>query len=156
MADEPGNPLAERVAELLGERQVATAESCTAGRIATALATVTGAVDFLCGALVSYQEEIKRDHLGVRAESVYSDEAAAEMARGACRMFGAQVAVGVSGVVGDEPEDGVEPGTVFIATVVDGDVRSRRYRFDGSPVERCEQARDQALRDLGAALEEYT
>ncbi|HWL45095.1 MAG TPA: nicotinamide-nucleotide amidohydrolase family protein [Ilumatobacter sp.] len=144
--------LAEQVADALGGRQVATAESCTAGRVATALASVSSAVDFFAGSLVGYREDIKRAHLGVGAESVYSEEAAGEMARGACRLFDTAVAVATSGVVGDDPEDGVAPGTVFIATAVDGTVRANRYRYDGTPAERCERARDQALRDLATAL----
>lgn len=63
---------AERIATLLDGRSVATAESCTAGRIAETLACVPGAVEFLRGGLVAYQEEIKRRLLGVVAESVVS------------------------------------------------------------------------------------
>ena len=143
---------AEAVVEALAGRQVATAESCTAGRIASALATVPGAIDFFAGTLVGYQDEVKRDQLGVRAESVYSSQAVEEMVRGACRLFDVPAAVATSGVVGDEPEDGVAPGTVFIATAVDGVVNARRHRFDGAPEERCEQAATQALRDLALDL----
>lgn len=143
---------AERIAEALGLRRVAAAESCTAGRIASALACVPGAVDFFAGSLVGYQDEAKREHLDVQAESVYSVDAVTEMARGACRLFGAEVAVATSGVVGDEPEDGVPPGTVFIATAVDDVVTAHRYRFEGAPEQRCELAAAQALHDLAEAL----
>ncbi len=75
--------LAHRVAELLDGRTVATAESCTAGRVAEALATVERATEFLRGGIIAYQEWIKRDMLGVTADSVLTSEAAAQMAIGA-------------------------------------------------------------------------
>ena len=62
--------VARRVAQLLQGRQIGTAESCTAGRVAEVLACVEEASDFLRGGLVAYQDAIKRQLLGVTAESV--------------------------------------------------------------------------------------
>ena len=87
-----------------------------------------------------YQEDLKRSLLGVTADSVYSEDAVSEMALGAARRFGADAAVATSGVSGDEPVDGVEPGSVFIATPLDGDVRSRAYHFAGSSPVVCHAA----------------
>ena len=92
--------LAHRVAGLLGGRTIATAESCTAGRIAEVLACVESAVDFLRGGLVAYQDAVKHDLLGVVAESVLSVEAAAQMAAGAAELFDADVTVSTTGVAG--------------------------------------------------------
>jgi PncC family amidohydrolase len=144
--------LAERVAEQLGVRYVVTAESCTAGRVAEQLADVASASDVLRGALVAYQDEAKRKLLGVTAPSVVSEEAAAEMATGACALFDAEVAVATTGVAGEDPVDGVEPGTVFIATCVDGRVTARRHRWDPTDGDVREHATVQALRDLCADL----
>jgi nicotinamide-nucleotide amidase len=149
---EGAEELAARIAELVGARHVITAESCTAGRVAEALATAEHAVDFLRGGLVAYQDEIKRTFLDVTAESTISAEAAEQMATGACHTFGADIAVATTGVAGDEPHDGELPGTVYIAVAVDGAVAARKYRFDGSPEEVCERARVQALADLRDAL----
>lgn len=145
-------PAAREVADHLDGRTVATAESCTAGRIGRALAAVENAADFFRGTLVAYQEEIKRAHLGVEADSVYSREAAEQMALGACELLGAEAAVATTGVVGGDPQDGVPPGTVFVATAVDGVASGIRYRFDGEPEDICEQASEQALRDLASVL----
>ena len=93
--------LARRVAELLDGRTIATAESCTAGRLAEVLACVEKATDFLRGGLVAYQDEIKRQLLGVTADSVLSIDAAKEMAVGALGLFGADV---VSSVLGQCPK----------------------------------------------------
>jgi nicotinamide-nucleotide amidase len=148
----PDLDLARRVAELLAGRSIATAESCTAGRVAEVLAGVEKASDFLRGGLVAYQDEVKRDLLGVRAESVLSAQAAEEMAAGAARLLDADVTVATTGVAGDVSEEGTPPGTVYIATWVDGDVRSATHRFEGTPEEVCDQARDQALQALIAAM----
>lgn len=143
---------AERIATLLDGRSVATAESCTAGRIAETLACVPGAVEFLRGGLVAYQEEIKRRLLGVVAESVVSLNCARQMATGVCDLLSADIGVATTGVAGDEPEDGVQPGTVFIGVAVDGDVSAGRYVFAGEPAEVCDRAKRQALCDLLDAL----
>jgi nicotinamide-nucleotide amidase len=67
-------------------------------------------------------------------------------------LFDADVTVATTGVAGDETEEGTPPGTVYIATAVGGRAVAMEYRFDGTPVEVCEQARRQALLDLIRAL----
>jgi nicotinamide-nucleotide amidase len=42
------------------------------------------------------------------------------MATGVCRVLSADVSVAVTGVAGPDPQDGQEPGTVWMATCVDG------------------------------------
>ena len=118
---------ADAIAELLDGRTLCCAESCTGGRVVQAFATVEYASNWLRGGLVAYQLEIKRRQLGVRAESMYTEQCAAEMALGAAKLFDADVAVSTTGVVGDEPEDGVAPGTIFIGTYVDGEVVTKRH-----------------------------
>jgi nicotinamide-nucleotide amidase len=144
--------LAQRVATLLGDRTIATAESCTAGRVAETMACVEKATEFLRGGLVAYQDTIKRRLLGVTAESVLTTAAAEEMAAGVAALLEADVTVATTGVAGDEEQDGTPPGTVYIATSVDGVVSSKVHRFDGSPEEVCDHARRQALLDLVDAM----
>ena len=144
--------LARRVADLLDGRTIATAESCTAGRVAEVLATVEKATDFLRGGIVAYQESIKRDLLGVEAVSVLTERAAAEMAIGAARLLRADVTVSTTGVAGGDTQEGTPPGTVYIATSVNQKVTTAEHRFKGSPEQVCDKARHQALLDLIAAL----
>jgi nicotinamide-nucleotide amidase len=139
---------AELVALALNGRAIASAESCTAGRICEALATVTGASDWFRGGVVAYQEPVKRALLDVEAASVLSEQAAAEMATGVAELLEADVSVATTGVAGDEPVDGVVPGTVFIATCVGGSLRVATHHFGGDPVEVCEAASDCALTSL--------
>lgn len=147
--------LARRVAELLDGRTIATAESCTAGRVAEVLACVEGAAGFLRGGLVAYQDEVKRSLLGVTASSVLTLEAAKQMASGAVRLLRADVAVSTTGVAGDEVEEGTPPGTVYIGTAVGDRVAATEHHFEGTPEQVCDQARRQALRDIAAALRDH-
>jgi PncC family amidohydrolase len=144
--------LAARVAELLDGATIATAESCTAGRIAEALATVERATEFLRGGIVAYQEWVKRDLLGVTAESVLTSESAAQMAIGAARVLHADIAVSTTGVAGGETKEGTRPGTVYIGTSVNQRVSAREHHFTGDPEQICDKARHQALLDLIDAL----
>jgi nicotinamide-nucleotide amidase len=144
--------LAEHIVELLDGRTIATAESCTAGRVTQALASVPKAAEFLRGGLVAYQDEPKQWLLGVTADSVLTSVAAQQMAAGAAKLLQADVTVATTGVAGHEPEDGTPPGTVYIATSIDGRVTSATHQFDGEPSAVCDQATSQALRDLLARL----
>jgi nicotinamide-nucleotide amidase len=146
--------VATRVVALLNGRTIATAESCTAGRVAEVLACVNKASEFLRGGVVAYQEAVKRDLLHVTAESVLTGQAAEQMARGVARLLDAQVAVSTTGVAGDQEEDGTPPGTVYIGIAIDGAVTSSVHRFDGTPQEICDHARRRALLDLADALSE--
>ena len=144
--------LGEAVAALLGDRQLACAESVTAGRLASTFASVERAVTFFRGGAVTYQRSVKEALLGLTARSVLSLEAAEQMASGACRLFDAQVAVATTGLAGGDPRDGVPVGTVFVGVCVDGRVASSRHHFDGDPEEVCAAAERQALLDLLDAL----
>lgn len=144
--------IAERIVAELDGRSLATAESCTAGRVATTFAAVADAAEFFRGGLVAYHEETKRNVLGVTAPTVFSEAAAAEMAASVCTMLSADISVATTGVAGETEVGGVDPGTVFVATCVDGQIETTTHRFDGDPEEVCEAARDGALADLARRL----
>ena len=139
---------AAAVVAWLGSRTVACAESCTAGRLSLAFAAVGGAERWFRGGLVAYQVPVKRALLGVTEPSVLNEAAAQEMAAGAASLLSADVTVATSGVVGGEPQDGVAPGTVFIATSVDGTVTAHTHRFEGEAEQVMDAAVRQALVDL--------
>jgi nicotinamide-nucleotide amidase len=106
--------LAARVGtRLLSARQrVVTAESCTAGWVAKALTDAAGASQWLDSGYVTYSNEAKRRALGVSGRTLQrfgavSEQTVREMARGALRISGADVAIAVSGIAGP---DGATPG----------------------------------------------
>jgi nicotinamide-nucleotide amidase len=137
---------------LLAGRQLATAESLTGGLVAQAVAAEQGASSWYRGGVVAYEHDTKYRVLGVVPGPVVTERAACEMATGVAELLDASAAVSLTGAAGPEPYDGASPGTVVIATFVDGHVSARKYHFEGTPERVCEQARDEALRALRSAL----
>jgi nicotinamide-nucleotide amidase len=108
---------------------MATAESMTGGMIGARLTEVPGASRAFVGSVVSYANSVKHDLLGVPEGPVVSEASVRAMAAGVCRVTGANVSVAVTGVAGPEPQEGVEPGVVWIATSVDGVTDALEVRF---------------------------
>jgi nicotinamide-nucleotide amidase len=146
---------AERIARYArgAGRRVAAAESVTAGAVAQQLAAAPDAGEWFVGSVVAYRAEVKFSVLGVDPGPVISARAAGQMARGAARLLGAEIAVGVTGAGGPGVTEGRSPGTVFIAVVDCHGEQVREYRFDGEPVEVVRCASAQALHDLADACE---
>ena len=110
-------------------RTLATAESLTGGMIAARLVAVPGASDVFLGSLVTYSAETKRRLLGVPAGPVVSEQAVRAMAAGVCEQLGADCSLAVTGVAGPAASDGEEPGTVWMATSIDGEIVAHRQVF---------------------------
>jgi|AGTN01.1.fsa_nt_gi competence/damage-inducible protein CinA C-terminal domain len=144
--------LAETLVALLEDAgiNIATAESCTGGMVASAIVDVSGASGVFYEGLVTYSNNSKIDRLGVGVDTLYergavSEETAVEMADGLLRD---SVALGVSttgiaGPQGGTPEKPV--GLVYIAVVSEKhtDVYKNIFAGDRNAVRR--QARNAAL-----------
>lgn len=110
---------------------LATAESCTGGLAASRIVDVSGASGVLRGGVVAYSNEVKEGVLGVSKETLsrfgaVSRECAAEMAEGARRITGADIAVSTTGVAGPDggtPEKPVGRVYVAVATAKRTEVR---------------------------------
>jgi nicotinamide-nucleotide amidase len=96
------------------------AESLTGGFVGARIANVPGASRTFRGSIASYATEVKRTVLGVTAEKVVSEEAVKQMAEGAQRVLGADVAISVSGVAGPDEMEGQPVGTVWYGIAVPG------------------------------------
>ena len=105
------------------------AESLTGGLIASRICDIPGASAAFRGAIVSYASEIKFELLGVPEGPVVSEAAVRAMVEGAARVLGADCAIAVTGVAGPAAQDGEEPGVVWMATLVDGEVVATRAKF---------------------------
>jgi nicotinamide-nucleotide amidase len=105
------------------------AESLTGGMIGSRLTNVPGASTVFKGSLVTYGSDVKRALLGVPDGPVVSEAAVGAMAEGACRVLGSDCSIAVTGVAGPDPQDGEEPGTVWMATSVDGVVETSRVKY---------------------------
>jgi len=101
----------ERLEAQVGERlrakgwTICAAESCTGGLIMHRLTNVPGSSDYVLGGVVSYANSAKQHILRVRqgtliAYGAVSEPVAGEMATGARDLFGATLAVSVTGIAG--------------------------------------------------------
>ncbi len=92
---------------------LSTAESLTCGRVQSAIASISGASEYFLGGITAYSLDQKVRHLGVdraaarRVNSV-SAEIAEQMAQGACRLFGSDLAVATTGYAEPSKADRVE------------------------------------------------
>lgn len=128
---------AKQLVEQLSARgwRIAFAESCTAGLAAATLASVSGASRVMEGALVTYSVAAKCRLLGVMQETVdtytvYSEEVAREMAEGASRKLGTEVAVGITGIAGPTGALPDKPvGTVSFGYCIAGRTCTETVRF---------------------------
>ena len=126
----------EAVIEKLKEKQmkVATAESCTGGLIAKRITDVPGASEvFDCG-IISYANEIKHRVLGVSEDDLnkygaVSEPVARQMAQGALKVSGADIAVSVTGIAGPDSDSTNKPvGLVYIGLADRDNVWVRELR----------------------------
>jgi nicotinamide-nucleotide amidase len=115
---------------------VATAESLTGGLVTAALTSVPGSSAAVVGGLVVYKTELKATLAGVNGRALYEYGAvhpliAEELARGAAERCGATWGLGLTGVAGPDPQDGVAPGTVHIGLFGAGTTEVRTVQVAG-------------------------
>ena len=120
---------------------VATAESCTGGKIASLLSAVPGASSYFKGSVVSYASQAKIDVLHISEEiiskhSVVSAEITEAMALSVQKMMRTDFAIATTGNAGPSKGDSAaELGTVFIAIATPNGVFSEEFNF-GQPREK--------------------
>lgn len=104
---------------------LATMESATGGLLTSVLTDVPGASAYFKGGMVTYQTQTKIDAgvdpAVIEEFGVVSAETAGAMAKAARARFATDFGIGVTGVAGPDPEDGVPPGTVHVAVAGPGD-----------------------------------
>ena len=99
---------------------LATAESCTGGRVASRMTALPGVSSVYRGGVVSYWTSVKADVLGVPQDilneyGAVSEPTARAMAEGARRITGADIGVSVTGVAGPDRDERDNPvGLVYI------------------------------------------
>ncbi len=129
--------LEELVGKLLKDKHctVATAESCTGGKVASLITSVSGSSEYYKGSVVSYCNEVKADVLGVsRADlekyGAVSSTVAEQMASGVRHLLKTDYAVATTGIAGPTGGSDEKPvGTVWIAVATPTKVVSRKYVF---------------------------
>jgi nicotinamide-nucleotide amidase len=136
---------------------LAVAESLTGGALAAAVVDVPGASAVLRGGVVAYATDLKHALLGVdgdllAAEGAVHPEVARQMADGVRERLGATWGLATTGVAGPDPQDGVPPGTVYVAISGPGAARVERLLLPGGRGEVRAAAVRRALLLLGLVL----
>ena len=122
-------------------KTIATAESCTGGKIAQMLTSVSGASDYFRGSVISYATDTKVSMLNVDATTIekftaVSKEVASEMALGIQKLMKTDYALATTGNAGPTKGDAdAEVGTVFIALATPTAVLIEEFNF-GQPREK--------------------
>lgn len=135
---------ARRVVATMTDRDLtlATAESLTGGLIGATITEVPGASRVFLGGAVTYANSVKETMLGVdridiEAFSVISSQVATSMAAGVRDLTGADWAIAVTGAAGPDPQEGHEPGEVWVCVmgpqigVLPSPVQTQQFFFEG-------------------------
>ena len=131
------------IARLLTQqnRTISSAESCTGGKIAQLLTSVSGASNYFKGSIVSYSTETKISVLGIpedliKEHSVVSAAVAKQMAINVKNRMKTDYAIATTGNAGPSKGDSnAELGTVFIALATPKEVIVEEFNF-GQPREK--------------------
>jgi nicotinamide-nucleotide amidase len=132
----PADPAALHALLRARGETVAVAESLTGGLLAAALTETPGASATFRGGLVVYATDLKARLAGVpapllAAQGPVSPDVAAALAGGARDRLGATYGLGVTGVAGPDPQDGVPVGTVYLGLATPRGGQLRRLTLPG-------------------------
>ena len=154
--------LSKSISELLynSDKTLATAESCTGGRIAESIISIPGASNYFKG-VVSYTNEVKENILGVshqvlEEQTAVCEEVAKEMVLGAIKALNVDYAIsatGVAGPTGGTPE--IPVGTIWIGYGSKDDVRTLKLTEDFGRDINLAIATNTALKSMVAFLNDH-
>ena len=114
---------------------IATAESCTGGRLAAALNAQSGSSAYYMGSVVAYDNSVKTNILGVSPETLNTDGAVSEstvrqMAEGVRTLLHTDYAIATSGIAGPTGGTPDKPvGTVWIAWATPEGTQAQCFHF---------------------------
>jgi len=135
-------------------KTIATAESCTGGKIAESITANTGASHYFKGSVVSYATEAKIDVLKIDEAlinkfSVVSSEVAEAMATSVLKLFNVDYAIATTGNAGPTKGDAdAEVGTVYIAIATKTKVYSEVFNFGNHRIKVINKAVNKAFEML--------
>ena len=149
------------VGQLLRERgyKLAVLESCTGGMLGGAITDIEGSSDYFVGGAITYSPSLKVQ-AGVPAATiddfgVVSEETAIAMAKAACRTYGTECGIGVTGVAGPDDQGDIKAGTVFIGVAHPGGALVTEHRFPSRRPLVRNRAVTAALLQLASALRSH-
>lgn len=123
---------------LLAERgwTLGTAESLTGGLVAATVVAVPGASRVFVGSVVAYDPAVKISLLQVDPDLIarvgtVDEQVVTQMAQGARRRLGVDVAMATTGVAGPGPSEGHPAGTVWLACATPSGLSTRCLALTG-------------------------
>jgi nicotinamide-nucleotide amidase len=148
--------------KLLKERKqtVGTAESCTGGYVAHLLTMDAGASSNYKGSIVSYDNQVKMDILGVSKETLdtvgaVSEETITQMVKGALAALKTDYAIATSGIMGPDGGSENKPvGLVWIAVGNKEKIRAQKFNFRFDRLRNIELTATNALNMLRKFIQE--
>lgn len=143
----------QAVAKLLKERKqtVGTAESCTGGYIAHLLTIDAGASSNYKGTIVSYDNQVKKDILGVSQQTLdtvgaVSEEVVTQMVKGVLQNLKTDYALATSGIMGPDGGSEKKPvGMVWVAVGNAEKIETKEFHFRFDRLRNIEQTSIAAL-----------
>lgn len=130
--------LASKTIELLEQQQktISAAESLTAGLFQSELAAVPGASAVLAGGVITYNEEMKIQQLGISPDllaeyGIVSEQTAIAMADAAREKFNTDVSVSLTGAAGPDAHGDQPAGTVWIGISTVDETKTYRLQLSG-------------------------
>lgn len=135
-------------------KTVATAESCTGGKIAELFTANAGASNYFKGSIVSYATEAKVNVLNIpealiKTHSVVSHEVAQAMASSVLKLMKTDYAIATTGNAGPSKGDAdAEVGTVIIAIATKNSTYSEEFNFGNHRVKVINKAVNKAFEML--------
>lgn len=131
--------------------KLSVAESCTSGMLSSLLTSIPGSSAYFTGGVVAYDNNIKRNILGVKEDTLQkygavSCECVREMAEGIKRIMGTDYSIATSGIAG--PSGGTEAkpvGTICIAIAGPDFIETYVKVFNGDRVRNVQRFSAEAL-----------
>ena len=155
--------LEEEVGILLKNNKltISTAESCTGGRIANLITSVSGSSNYYLGSIVAYSNEVKTNSLGVSEQNiinfgVVSKQVIEEMARGVKEKLKSDFSIATSGIAGPTGGTDEKPvGTTWISVSGPKKTISEKFQFAGEREQIIDKAARSALNLLRLEILNY-
>ena len=143
--------LSKRLGSLCVKKKLtlSVAESCTGGMIGAAITAIPGSSEYFSGGVVSYNNEMKHNVLGVprlvlEKKGAVSAETVKAMVKGVRRLCKTDCAIAVTGIAGPDGGTKKKPvGLVYAGTGAGKKVRAFKYYFKGNR----EEIRRQTVRE---------
>lgn len=137
------------------KQTIATAESCTGGRLAALLNEQSGSSAYYMGSVVAYDNSVKQQVLGVQADTLATDGAVSEacvrqMAEGVRQLMHTDYAIATSGIAGPTGGTPDKPvGTVWLAWATPTGTFAECRHFGG---DRAQITNNAAMAAIGKLL----